>query len=265
MGSRPSVSVLVLNCNGRQHLDDCFASLAAQTYPRDRIDLALLDNGSADGSLEFIREKYPTVRVIAFESNQGVCAPYNSAIRACGSEFVALLNNDTRVEPQWLAELVSVADRQGAAAVASKILDWDGETIDFAGGITSFIGHSWRVDSRVPATRDYDEKPLLFPCAGSALFSRSAFLDAGGFDEDYFACLEDVDLGWRLNLNGGKVVLAPGAVTFHRANGTWSKFAYAQRLRLLERNALATIYKNYEAATLERIVPAAVALLLLRA
>jgi GT2 family glycosyltransferase len=263
--SLPTVSVLVLNLNGRAYLDACLASLEAQVYPGDRFEVVVVDNGSTDGSLEFVRAAHPRVRIVRFASNRGFCAPYNAAIRDCGSQFVALLNNDTRVAPDWLAELVSAAQRHSAAAVAAKILSWNGETIDFAGGVISFIGHSWQVDSGEPATRSYEERPLLAACAGSALFARTAFIDAGGFDEDFFAYFEDVDLGWRLNLSGERVVFAPAAVTYHRVHGTSSRWAFSQRLRLLERNALAMIYKNYEAATLQRVLPVAIGLLLLRA
>ena len=263
--SRPTVSVLVLNLNGREYLDSCLASLEAQVYPRDRFEIVVVDNGSTDGSLELVSSTYPRVRVVKFDSNLGFCTPYNAAIRDCESQFVALLNNDTRVAPDWLAALVSAAQRHDAAAVAARILSWDGATIDFAGGVTSFIGHSWQPDSGEPATRQYEEKPLLSACGGSALFARTAFIDAGGFDEAFFAYFEDVDLGWRLNLFGERVVFAPAAVTYHRVHGTSSRWAFSQRLRLLERNALAMIYKNYEAATLQRVLPVAIGLLLLRA
>jgi GT2 family glycosyltransferase len=263
--SLPTVSVLVLNLNGREHLDSCLASLEAQVYPRERFEIVVVDNGSTDGSLELVRSTYPRARLVKFDSNLGFCAPYNAAIRTCESEFVALLNNDTRVASDWLAELVSAAERHAAAAVASKIMSWDGATIDFAGGITSFLGHSWQQDSGMPATQSYDERALLSACAGSALFARSVFNDAGGFDEQFFAYFEDVDLGWRLNLFGERVVFAPTAVTHHRVHGTSSRWAFSQRLRLLERNALAMIYKNYEVATLRRVLPVAIGLLLLRA
>jgi GT2 family glycosyltransferase len=261
----PTVSVLVLNRNGREHLPVCLTSLEKQTYPRNRFEIVLVDNGSTDGSLKLVRIGYPRVRLVRFDRNLGFSAPYNAAIRECDSQFVAVLNNDTRVAPDWIGELVSAAERHNAAAVASKILNWTGETIDFAGGVTSIFGHSWQADCGQPATREYDEKPLLSPCAGSALFVREAFLEAGGFDEDFFAYFEDVDLGWRLNLFGQRIVFAPMAVTYHRVHGTSSRWAYAQRLRLFERNALAMIYKNYEASTLERVLPAAIGLLLLRA
>jgi len=191
----PKVSVLVLNLNGGQYLDECFSSLEPQIYPRDRFEIVLVDNGSADGSRELIQQKYPRARVLGMDRNRGVAVANNLAVRSSDAEFVALLNGEARVDSQWLAELVAAAGRHDAVAVASKILDWHGETTDFVGAETSFTGHSRQVDSRDAATQTCDEARLLFPCAGSALFSRSAYLDAGGFDEDFFAYGEDVDLG----------------------------------------------------------------------
>ena len=106
---------------------------------------------------------------------------------------------------------------------------------------------------------------MLFACGGSMIVDRAAFLDAGGFDESFFAYFEDVDLGWRLNLFGQKVVFAPRAVTWHKGRGTAGRWAMAPRLRLYERNALAMIYKNYSDQTLARVVPVAVTLALSRA
>ena len=262
--SLPTVSVQVLNLNGRANLDACLSSLEAQVYPRDRFEIVLVDNGSTDGSVAFVRESYPRVGVFGLEASLGRGAAYNAAIRRSASEFVAVLNSDARVDPAWLSELASAAERHHAVSVASKVVDWPGETVGFAGGATSFVGQSWAADAGEPATRVYLEKPLLFSSAESALFSRAAFVEAGGFDEDFADRVEDVDLGWRLNLFGGRVVLAPKAVTYRRPNSASSPWPSLQRLRLLERNALAMIYKNYEEATLARVLPVAVALCLLR-
>ncbi len=264
MSEHPSVAVLVLNRNGREHLETCLASLEAQTYPRDRVVIEVVDNGSTDDSLAYVREHFPRVRIRDLKINHGFAEAYNIAVRGADTDFVALLNNDTRVDERWLTELVSAAERHGAAAVASKIVDWTGERIDFVGGLVTVIGHAWQRDFGEPDTRAYGEDRLLFPCAGSALYRRAAFLDAGGFDRNFFAYFEDVDLGWRLALFGQTTVLAPAAVTYHRLHGSFSRLAYTQRLRLFERNALAMIYKNYEAATLNRVLPAAIALSLMR-
>ena len=177
--SLPSISVLVLNLNGRGHLDACLSSLEAQVYPRERFEIEVVDNGSTDDSLAHIRARYPRVRLLALERNGGFCAPYNAAIQRCDSDFVALLNNDARVDPHWLSELLAAADRHRAAAVASKILGWSGETVDFVGGDTSFIGHTWQPDFGAPASRPYDEGRLLFACGCSMLLNREAFLMSG--------------------------------------------------------------------------------------
>ena len=261
----PTVSVLVLNCNGREHLEHCLSSLQQQSYPAARCEIVVVDNGSSDGSLEYLHGRYPSVRVLSFGENRGFAAAYNAAVDACDTEFVAFLNNDTRVDAGWLTELVSAAERHGAASVASKMLDWTGQTVDFAGGLVSMFGHSWQRDIGQPASTPHSEDRLLFACGGSMLISREAFQEAGGFDADFFAYFEDVDLGWRLSLLGYDNVLAPRAITYHRLHGTAGRLAFAPRLRLYERNALAMIFKNYEQATLDRVLPAAVALTAARA
>lgn len=261
----PRVSVLVLNLNGRGHLATCLPSLKAQTYPRDRLDIVVVDNGSSDDSIAFVRREHPEVRIVAFDSNRGFAAPYNEAARQSESPFVAFLNNDTRVEPDWVTELVAAVERHHVACAAARMLDWNGDRIDFAGGVVSFVGHCWPRGAGEPAATEYPEGPALFACGGAMLVNRKAFLDAGGFDEDFFAYFEDVDVGWRLALLGHDTVFAPRAVTYHRAHGTAGRIAMASRLRLYERNALAMIYKNYDDDTLRRVLPAAVALTYARA
>ena len=265
MSSAPRVSVLILNSNGLEHLQTCLPTRAAQVYPKDRLSVEVIDNGSSDGSVAFLREHFPSVVVHPFDRNLGFAAPYDEVAKRTDADFIVFLNNDTRVEPTWLAELVGAAERHQADCVASRILDWDGSRIDFAGGLTTFIGHSWQRDyGELAAAHQYPEQPLLFACGGSMLVSRDAYVEAGGFDRDFFAYFEDVDLGWRLSLLGYRTVLAPAAITYHRLHGTAAKIAFAQRLRLYERNALCTIYKNYEDESLRRVLPAAIALSLLR-
>ena len=260
-----TASVLVLNHDGREHLATCLPSLERQTYPNESFEVVVVDNGSTDGSVEYVRARHPAVRVIPLRRNLGFAAAYNRAVTEVDHDWVALLNNDTRVESTWLEELVTTGRRHGAGAVASKILDWDGSRVDFVGALVSVIGHSWQIDHGEPPSARHDaERELLFACGGSMLVRRDTFLDAGGFDEDLVAYFEDVDLGWRLALRGHRTVFAPKAVTYHRLHGTWGRWAFAPRLRLYERNALMMIYKNYEAATLERVLPVAIALSLAR-
>src|SRR5262245_57201057 len=239
----PRVSVLVLNYNGREHLEACLPTLAAQTFPKASMRVEVIDNGSMDDSVAWLQQHHPDVRVHRRDRNYGFAEPYDTAAKASDADYIAFLNNDTRVEPTWLEELVSAAERHQADCVASRILDWDGKRIDFVGGLVTFVGHSWQIDTGQPANRDEEERRLLFACAGSMLISKDAYVASGGFDRDFFAYFEDVDLGWRLSALGYKTVLAPKAVTYHRLHGTAGKIALAQRLRLYERNALAMIYK----------------------
>ena len=265
MSSPPRVSVLILNFNGREHLQTCLPTVEAQVYPKDRVSIEVIDNGSTDGSVELVRERFPGVVLHRFDHNRGFATPYDEIARSRDTDYLVFLNNDTRVDPSWLSELVATAERQQADCVASRILDWNGDRVDFVGGLVSFLGHSWQRDMGAPAAgRDDDERPLLFACGGSMLVSRAAYIDAGGFDRDFFAYFEDVDFGWRLALLGYRTVLAPAAITYHRLHGTAGRIAYAQRLRLYERNALSMIYKNYEDETLRRVLPAAIGLSIMR-
>jgi GT2 family glycosyltransferase len=256
----PSVTVIVLNYNGQRHLQPCLTSLEALDYPR--CTLMVADNGSSDGSIDYVGKHHPRVRIVPMHANLGFALAYNRAVAQADTEYVALLNNDTRVSPSWLTELVEAAERNRSAAAAAAIVDWDGTRIDFVGGLPTAIGHSWQVDYGEPVGRDYPERRLLFGCGGALLVRRDAFGEAGGFDEDFFAYFEDVDLGWRMNLLGHATVFAPRATTFHRLHGTFGGVSRPLRLRLYERNALAMIYKNYGDESLARVLPVAVALTL---
>ena len=201
--------MLVLNRDGREHLEHCLPSLERQTYSSLRRELVVVDNASSDDSLEWLRRHHPGVRVLSFAENRGFAAAYNAAVESSDAEFVAFLNNDTRVESDWLAELVAAAERHGAASVGSKMLDWSGQRVDFAGGLVSLFGHSWQRDEGLPARTPHAEDRMLFACAGSMLVRRGIFREVGGFDQDFFAYFKDVDLGWRLSLFGYDNVLAP--------------------------------------------------------
>ena len=138
----PSVSVIILNFNGCRHLEACFRSLIEQEYAGS-IELIMVDNGSADGSVELMRAQFPQARLIINPQNVGFAPAVNQAARVAGGDYLALLNNDARAAPDWLAQLVELAERrrgEGVACVASRVLGWDGETIDFIMGSVNFHG-----------------------------------------------------------------------------------------------------------------------------
>ena len=255
----PPISVIVLNFNGIKHLELCLPSLAALNYPPHKLELIVVDNASADGSATYVESNFPQFKVLPSSFNRGFAGGNNWGAHQASGQFVAFLNNDTRVDPNWLRELIRpIQTHKKIIATASKILDWEGKTIDFVGAMMNFHGFAFQEEYGAPEGPNYQEaQRLLFPCGGAMLIERKAFLDTGGFDEDYFIYFEDVDLGWRLWLLGYEVWLAPQALTYHRHHATMSHFADYRKALLYERNALYTLYKNYSDENLARVLPAA--------
>ncbi len=260
----PSVSVVVLNMDGLRHLGPCFRSLIELQYPPDRLELILVDNGSRDRSIRYVRREFPQVRIVENRRNEGFAAANNQGAAEATGQYVAFLNNDMRVHPDWLRELVAVMrTATDVAAVGGKILTWDGDAVDFGIGSVNFYGMGFQPPDASPANDQHAE--VLFACGGSMLVKRDVFLAVGGFDPDYFAYFEDVDLGWRLWILGYRVLYAPRSLTYHRGHGTASRLTTAQVGVLYERNSLYSIIKNYEADHLQKVLPAALLLLVRRA
>ncbi len=255
------VSVAILSWNGRAHLEVCLPALRQQIDPGVEWEVLVLDNGSSDGTVEWVRQHHPQVRLIESPHNLGFCAGNNRLIDEASGDAVALLNNDTRPRPEWLAALVDGLRSAPAdvAAVSGQIVDWAGERLDFARAAMTFDGHAFQLDFGQPL--DQVQIPaagseLAFACGGNMLIRRSSYLAAGGFDADYFAYLEDVDLGWRLWSGGERVLLAPEAVVHHRSMATSDLLGHNNRGFLFERNAFLTAYKNYEEGLWQKIMPA---------
>ena len=259
MNQYPTVSVIVLNYNGLRYMEDCFASLSQLDYPVDRVELVLADNGSSDGSVEYVREHFSRVRIIQYDQNYGFCIGNNRAAAQVESEFVAFLNTDMRVETHWLAGLVeALGDEPDVVCAGSKILTSDGQLIDFGGTLLSFLGHARADGYHDPDLSAYDSvRYVLAACGGAMLINREIFLQVGGFDEDYVMYFEDIDLGWRLWILGYRVAFAPQSVCYHVHFGTSSSLHPAKIQYLYERNTLYTIIKNYEQQYLDRVLPLA--------
>lgn len=258
----PRATVIVLNHNGVRYLQECFCSLEALNYPKDKLELMLVDNASTDGSVEYVRINFPQVRIIRNPQNLGFAKGNNIGAEQAKAKYVAFINNDARVHPDWLIELVkSISKEEGVVCAGGKILSWDGRKIDFIGGALNFYGMGFQPSHGQPhSAEDSASKEILFACGGSMLIERDLFLDCGGFDEDYFAYFEDIDLGWRLWVLGYRVLFEPTAISYHKGLGTSRYFATEKRSALYERNALYSIIKNYEEENLLRVLPAALLL-----
>jgi GT2 family glycosyltransferase len=260
-GEFPTVSIVVLNWNGKGHLEACLKSLLALDYPESKLQIVLCDNGSTDGSTDFVRERFPTVTVVALDHNYGFAEGNNRAARSATGEWVGFLNNDMWLEPPWLRNMLAPLDAQPKlSCIASRIMNWDGSAIDFVGGGVSFHGHGYQVDhGELTSTHDVARR-LLFACGGAMLIRRELFLEIGGFDPAFFAFFEDVDLGWRLNVMGHDVWYTPEATAYHRHHGTANRIEPHQITVLFERNALSMIYKCFDDDNLAAALPAALLL-----
>lgn len=241
----PLVSVVIVHCNGRTYLEECLASLRDQAYPE--IEIIVVDNASSDGFKQFIKNRFPEVRIIGNEKNYGFAKGNNIGIRASRGKYIATLNNDTIVDPDWIKNLVSIAEkREDAAMFASKILFYnDHDLIESTGmiiysdGIARCRGYSEKDDKR----HDRVEEVLL-PSACAALYRKDVLLRAGLFDEDYFAYCEDVDLGLRIRMLGWCCLYVPCARVYHHYSGTGGDNLLFKAY-LIERNRLWTAIKIF--------------------
>jgi len=251
----PLISISIINLNGKNYLKDCLESLGELNYPPDKIEILLVDNGSVDDSVKFIRERFPRVKIIQNSKNNGFAKANNQAAEQAKGQYIAFLNNDTRVDKNWIIELLKpIYENRKVVASGSKVLSFDGSSIDFVGGMINFEGKGFQIDYSKPAEDDNYNIPKFLPFVngGAMMINRKVFLDTGGFDGDFFAYYEDVDLGWRLWVLGYKVVFAPGSIVYHHHHGT-SKIFGEDRLRFLkERNSLYSVFKNYDEANLAR-------------
>lgn len=255
-----SVTVLVLNFNGRKYLKECLNSLLATDYPC--LKIIVIDNGSTDGSAEFIRSNYPNVKVIKHDHNYGYARAYNVVIGAIQSEYIALLNNDVLVEPNWLKELLPYAANDDIAAVTPKMKFLHDKTlINAAGGSCDLYGVGWNRGNGEVDTGQYDVvQEVFYGNGGALLIKKRVWCEIGPFDERYFMYGEDLDWCWRARLKGYKIIYVPYAEVRHHWRGSGAPMVY-----LLERHWLSTVLKNYSLKILIQLMPKYLALKALKA
>ena len=248
--SQARVTVVIPTWNGRELLEGTLRALAGQRFAD--FGTIVVDNGSTDGTVEYLRERHPGVDVVALDGNRGFAGAVNAGIARAQGDYVALLNNDAEPEPGWLAELVAALDADpsaGSAASKLRMLHEPG-VLDGAGDVVTWYGATWRRGHGEPDRGQYDEPGVVASaCAGAALYRRRALEEVGAFDERFFAYLEDTDWGLRAQLAGWPCLWVPGAVAYHLGGATTRRMGDLET-ELLARNTLALVLKSFPAGRL---------------
>ena len=246
---QPHVDIVIPNFNGVAFLDTCLRSILRQTYPF--FSIIVVDNGSVDKSLEFVRKQYPMVQLISWPQNKGFSPAVNAGISAGNSPLIFLLNNDTELEVDCLEQLVKAATLQEEYDFfAAKMLSYrDRHLLDGAGDGFLRGGVGYRLGTMENDDVSYSRPGRVFgACAGAALYRRELFDTIGLFDEDFFAYLEDVDFNVRANSRGKKCYYVPAARVFHIGSATTGSKINSFTVRLSTRNNLNLLVKNYPPA-----------------
>jgi GT2 family glycosyltransferase/glycosyltransferase involved in cell wall biosynthesis len=256
------VSVVLVNYRGAEDTITCLRSFGAVDWPADRLELLVVDNASGDGSVQRIRAEAPEARLVESDTNRGFAGGCNFGAAHARGQYLAFINNDARPGAEWIKAAVEVLQTQAdVGCVASKVLDWEGERIDFVDGSLTWYGMGYKRECEQPDTGEFDvPKDVLF-ATGSAMFVRAEVYRAvDGFDDRYFMFYEDVDLGWRLNLLGWRVRYVPRSLAYHRHHASMKSYGPWREHFLLERNALMSLYKNLGDEKLAKALPAALLL-----
>jgi GT2 family glycosyltransferase len=251
----PIFSVVVMNWNGKHFLDTCLCALRSQRF-RD-FETILVDNGSNDGSVDFVRQTFPEIRVIALEQNVGFAAGNIAGYKVATGDWIVLLNNDTQADVGWLEALRdAIQNFPAAGTFACKMLFFDERTkIDNCGfdlaaaGMTADLGRGEedRAEWFLP-------RSIFGGCGGAVAYRRRMLETIGFFDPDYFMTFEDLDLSFRAQLRGYECMFVPGAVVYHRYRGTMTKFP-SRQVYFSQRNIEFAYLKNMPLGLILRYLP----------
>lgn len=244
------VTIVIPNYNGKHFMEPCLSSLSEQTYKDFHI--LVVDNASSDGSIEYMEENYPDIELIKLQKNYGFSKAVNIGIQHSRTPYVILLNNDTTVDTRYVEEMVKAIEKSPKIfSVSSKMIQmYHPELIDSAGDLYTLLG--WGVcrgcGRPVSNYTKYDE--IFTACAGAAIYRRSVFDEIGYFDENHFAYLEDIDIGYRARIYGYYNMYCPTALVYHVGSGTSGSKYNSFKVKLAARNNLYLNYKNMPALQL---------------
>jgi len=244
MQRAPLVSIIIVTWNSKKHLPTCLNHLVEQTF--QDFEVIIIDNGSEDDILDGLQNKYPSLslHIHKLDSNKGFAVANNIGARLASGDWLALLNADAFPEREWLTRLVEATESNPNACFASRQIQANSpDLLDGEGDVYHISGLAWRRNYGHPIREKYEVEEIFSPCAAAAVYPRQTFLEAGGFDEEYFSYQEDVDLGFRLRLKGLHCYFVPQAIVHHvgsASTGKYSDFAIYHG----HRNLVWTYVKN---------------------
>lgn len=234
-------TIIIPNYNGMAYLENCLASLRGEPAR-----VIVVDNGSTDGSRELVQEKFPKVRLISLDRNYGFCRAVNRGMEASETTYVILLNNDTEAQPGFVKALEKAMDGdERVFSGAARMVRMDAPSrIDDAGDYYCALGWAFAAGRDKPA-ENYDAPREIFSaCGGACIYRRRILQKIGMLDENHFAYLEDVDLGYRARLYGFRNLYVPGAVVRHAGSASSGSRYNAFKAELTARNSVYLAYKN---------------------
>lgn len=247
----PKVAIVILNWNGKHFLQQFLPSVLSTNYPAFTVYVA--DNGSTDDSVSMLKEHFGEVKIIEMRENSGFTGGYNASLKSVDEELIVLLNSDIEVTPNWIQPAVELFMKdEKIAAVQPKILDYQSrDQFEYAGAAGGWIdkyGYPFSrgriFDSIEKDQHQYDQEKDIFWASGAAMIiKKKLFFEVGGFDPFFFAHQEEIDLCWRLQLAGYKIMSCPNSVVYHVGGGTLKK-ENPQKTYLNFRNNLIMLFKN---------------------
>ena len=244
----PLVSVIILNWNGRAFLDDCLRSLKRQTY--DNYEIILVDNGSQDDSVEFINTYYKdTLRLIRLPENKGFAGGNNAGLKEARGAYIAILNNDTEVDREWLHNLINCINRdEKTGMVGSKVMNYyKRDEIDNTGHLIYPDGLNRGRGRLEKDCGQYDtSEEILFPSGCAGFYKKKMLDEIGGFDETFFSYGDDTDIGLHGRYLGYKAIFCPEAVVYHKYSGTTGSYS-REKAFYVERNRVWILIKYFSA------------------
>jgi GT2 family glycosyltransferase len=261
MSNHAQIAIVILNWNGVE-LFDTFLPSVIKYSNSEHIEIIVADNASTDNSIEHLQKFYPSVKIIRLNKNFGFAEGYNQALQNIDAEYLVLINSDVKVTENWIESCISTFEAdEKIVAIQPKILSYnEPDQFEYAGAAGGFIdkfGYPFcrgRILNRIEDDfGQYNQRSQIFWASGACIFVRnSAFKTAGGFDGDFWAHMEEIDLCWRLKNRGFKIVYEPQSVVYHLGGGTLS-YGSPKKIYLNFRNNLFMLFKNLPKQQFKRI------------